>query len=110
MKGYKGFNKQLQCTPNGKPFQYEIGKTYTESTAKLCNSGFHWCENPLDTFSYYGPATSRYAEIEADGVSDATEKKDSKRVSKSLTVGAELDLRSLIGAALKFTFSKVEKP
>ena len=109
MKGFKGFNKQLQCTPNGKVFQYEVGKTYTEPTATICNRGFHFCENPLDVFSYYGPAQSRYTEVEADDVRKAT-KEDSKRVSKSITIGAEIDLRSLIGAGLKFIFNKVEKP
>lgn len=26
VKAYKGFNKHMQCTPNGKIFQYEISK------------------------------------------------------------------------------------
>lgn len=30
MKYYKGFNKDLQCTPDGKVFQYEIGKEFVE--------------------------------------------------------------------------------
>lgn len=61
VKAYKGFNKNLQCNPTGEnPFQYEIGKTYEEPEADLCNSGFHACENPLDVFSYYSPSDSRY--------------------------------------------------
>ena len=76
MKGYKGFNDKLQCSPNGKTFQYEVGKTYSHpGTASLCSHGFHFCEHPLDTWNYYKPLDgSRYAEIEADGVSDQTNK------------------------------------
>jgi len=109
MKGFKGFNKQLQCTSNGKLFQYEIGKTYTEPTASLCFKGFHFCCNPLDVFSYYSPANSRYTKIDAADVSDETTKEDSKRVAMSITIGAEFDLRSLIGEAVKFVFSETEK-
>lgn len=51
MKMYKGFDKDLKC----RDFQYEIGKTYEEPTADLCNSGFHACEYPLDVLTYYAP-------------------------------------------------------
>ena len=60
LKGWKGFNRNLQCTPNGTVFQYEIGKEYETDRAKLCESGFHFCEDPLDVFGYYAPAGSRY--------------------------------------------------
>ena len=53
VKAYKGFNKHMQCAPNGKIFQYEIGKEYKEDEANLCHCGFHACENPLDVLSYY---------------------------------------------------------
>ena len=36
-------------------FRYEIGKEYEEDAAKLCSSGFHACERPLDVLSYYVP-------------------------------------------------------
>lgn len=26
--GYKGFNRKFQCTPEGKVFQYQVGKTF----------------------------------------------------------------------------------
>lgn len=55
MKAYKGFDKGLKC----RGFQYEVGKEYEEGGANLCKNGFHACENPLDTFRYYGPTDSR---------------------------------------------------
>ena len=38
VKAYKGFNKHMQCTLNGKIFQYEIGKEYKEDKADLCHT------------------------------------------------------------------------
>jgi hypothetical protein len=106
MKGYKGFNKQLQCSPNGEVFQYELGKDYEHTgTTALCRSGFHFCENPLDVLRYYQPCTSRYTEVEGDGVSDQKEG-DSKHVASKLHIGAELSLSALIGLGVKFVLEK----
>lgn len=66
MKGYKGFDKDLKCKGG---YQYEIGRTETTDEVKLCETGFHFCERPLDVFSYFAPANSRYCEIEAEDVS-----------------------------------------
>ena len=109
MRGYKGFNDKLQCVLNGKAFQYEVGQTYTHNgPTDLCSKGFHFCEHPMDTWSYYAPfADTRYAEIEADEVSCKTQE-DSKRVSRSLTVKAEIKIPALIEAAVEFVFSKVK--
>ena len=107
MKGDTGFNAKLQCTPSGKVFQYEIGTTYTEPTANLCDKGFHFCESPLDIFNYYKLNDgSRYTEVEADGVTDQ-EKEDSKRACTSLTIGAEIKITALIKAAIRFVFDRV---
>ncbi len=104
MKGFKGFDKDLKC----RGFQYAIGETTTHyGTVSLCNSGLHFCESPLDTFTFYKPGSSRYAEVEADGVSDSTEK-DSKRAAKSLHVKAELKIPALVKAAVEFVFQKVK--
>lgn len=75
MKAYKGFNEELKC----RDFQYEVGKEYEESKAELCGCGFHACQNPLDVFNYYPPATSRYCEVEMDEVNPETSN-DSKRL------------------------------
>jgi len=109
MKGYKGFNYKLQCSPNGKPFQYEVGKTYThQGTISLCNQGLHFVEHPLGAWSYYKPLDgSRFALVEADGVSDET-RDDTKRVAQSLTIKAEVKIPALLKAAVEFVFSKVK--
>ena len=104
MNGYKGFDKDLKC----RGLQYAIGETTTyDGTLSLCNSGLHFCEHPLDTFTFYPPASSRYAAVDADGVMDG-EKNAGKYVAKSLHVQAEVKILELINAAVKFVFQKVK--
>ena len=107
MKCYKGFNKDLQCTPDGKVFQYEIGKEYVEESAELCNSGFHACEYPLDCFGYYDPATSCFCEVELDEVSDKKDC-DSKRCGKRIRIGAEIGIKGIVEASVRFILEKVD--
>lgn len=104
---FKGFNSKLQCTPNGKVYQYEVGKTYEEPNADLCSSGFHACEAPLDVFGYYPPADSRYCEVDLDGVSDKSSN-DSKRCGKKITINDEIGLKGVIEAGVKFILEKVD--
>ena len=100
---YKGLDKDLKC----RDFQYEIGGEYVEDSASLCNKGFHACENPIDTFSYYPPASSRYCEVELGDVSDETSG-DSKRCGKRIKIGAEIGIKGIIDAFIKFTFDKID--
>ena len=102
MKGYKGFKPDMTC--NG--FKFEEGKTYKEKEAKLCSKGFHFCENPLDIFNYYDPA-SIFREIEAIDVSDERSE-DSKRVSKSIKIGAEISLKTVCDLGVKFILEKID--
>ena len=104
IKAYKGFDKDLKC----RGFQYEIGKTYEEKEAKLCESGFHACEKPLDVFKYYKPGSSRFCEVVMDDVSDQRSD-DSKRVSKIITIGAEIGIPGLVKAHIEYTKAKAEK-
>ena len=105
MKAFKGFDKDLKC----RDYQFALGETFThKGKVSLCNSGFHVVENPLDALSYYGLAQgNRYAEVEADGVSDQTEA-DSKCVCSTLKIGEELSLKSLIEFGIKFIFKKAK--
>lgn len=103
MKGYKGFDKNLQC----KGLQYKVGETAEEKEAKLCSKGLHFCENPFDVFDYYPPSSGRFCEVEADNVSGET-RYDSKRVAKKLHIKAEIGLSGLIQAGVKFILDKVK--
>ena len=90
-------------------FQFEEGKTYEhEGEVKLCESGFHACEDPLDVFEYYDPANSEFHEVELDGVSDER-REDTKVAAKKITIGARLGIDKIIKACVEFRFSKIEK-
>lgn len=103
MKAYKGFDKYLKC----REFQYEVGKEYEEGSAKLCKKGFHACENPLDTFRYYGPTDSRYCEVDVDDNGERNGD-DSKVCGKHIKIGAEIGLKGVINAGVRFVFDKCE--
>ena len=103
MKMYKGFDKNLKCID----FQYEIGKTYTEDKAKLCNAGFHACENPIDCLNYYAPGESRYCDVDLDDVTDE-HRDDSKRVGKKITVQGEIGIAGLVKAAVNIGIEKAK--
>ena len=100
MKAYKGFNKDMTC----KGFQYEEGKTYTTDDAKLCESGFHACESPLDCFRYYAPGQSVYHEVELDDVS-VERGDDTKRCGKRIKIGGALDVAGLVKAHFEYVKS-----
>ena len=100
-KAYKGFNPDMTC----RGFQYKEGETYTEEKASLCNSGFHACEDPVDCFNYYNPAESVFHEVELDEVSTERDA-DSKVAAKKITIGAKIDIASMIKASIDFRFSK----
>ena len=93
MKAYKGMDKHMRC----RDYQFEIGKTYEEPEAVLCKRGFHACLEPLDVFRYYAPATSRYFEVELDGVTDQSEG-DSKIAARKITILRELTIDDIIDA------------
>ena len=103
MKAYKGFDKDLKC----RGFQYEVGKEYEEGSAELCKKGFHACENPLDTFRYYGPTDSRYCEVDVDDNGERNGD-DSKVCGKHIKIGAEIGLKGVINAGVRFVFDKCE--
>ena len=105
MKLFKGFDKDMKC----RGFQFEEGKTYHEEKAKLCDAGFHACEMPLDVFHYYRPGEkSIYREVELEDVTDE-HGDDSKRVGKTIKIGAAISIRGLVAAQLDFVFKKSEK-
>ena len=106
IRAYKAFDKNLQC----RGFQFEVGKTYEhEGEVKVCASGFHSCEFPLDVFSYYPPAAgNRFAVVKASGQLSRHEA-DSKVASATLTVEAEIGLPVLVARAVDWVMSKLDK-
>ena len=99
MKLYKGFNKDMTC----RCFRFEEGQTYElpeGEEAKLCDNGFHACENPLDCFGYYAPGQSVYHEVELDATAETA--KDSKRVGNKIKIGAELTVANICKAHFEF--------
>lgn len=103
MKAYTGFDKDLKC----RGFQYEVGKEYEEENASLCKKGFRACENPLDTFRYYAPTDSRYCEVEIEDNGERSSD-DSKVCGKHIRIGAEIGLKGVINAGVRFVFDKCE--
>ena len=104
MKAYKGFNKDMTC----REFQYEEGKTYTAERAKLCESGFHACEAPIDCFEYYTPESSVYHEVELSGVLDE-KGDDSKICGTKIKIGARVDFAGIVKAQFDFVKNKTEQ-
>ena len=98
MKAYKGFNKDMTC----RGFQFEEGKAYEhEGNVKVCESGFHACESPLNCFDYYSPASSVYHEVEVDG--DISKSDDDTKISaKNIKIGARLDIAGLVQAQFEY--------
>ena len=103
MKAYKGFNKDMTC----RGFQYEIGKEYETDAADLCRIGFHACENPLDCFVYYAPATSRYCEVEIEDNGQRSSE-DSKVVGKKIKIGAELSTEQICKLHFEYVRSRCD--
>ena len=107
IKGYKAFNKGLVC----RDFQFEVGKEYThQGEIKICNSGFHFCENPLDVLNYYNLTTCEFAEVEATGKIDKDKNsKDSKLSTDKIKIGVKLDLSAFVKASVNFIWEKASK-
>jgi len=111
--GYKGFDKDLKC----RGFQYEIGKEYhhpglvkccpNDDDLKAGKGGLHYCKNPLDVLRYYRPSDSRFTTVDPSGVQDE-HKEDSKVATEHIKINAEIGLKGLIEAGMKFTFSKIK--
>ena len=98
IKAYKGFKKDMTC----RDFQFEEGKEYVyDGEVKVCKSGFHACERPLDCFDYYSPAESVYHEVElSDDISKSSD--DTNVAAKKIKIGARLDIAGLVNAQFEY--------
>ena len=105
--GFKGFDKDLKC----KDYQYEVGKEFEEEgKIEACSNGFHFCENPLDVLGYYPPygekGSSRYCIVKGSGNIDR-DGDDTKVACSKLHISAEIGLKGIIEAGVKFILDKV---
>jgi len=107
---YKAFDKNLCCSPNGKAFQYEVGKTYTHDgdVVRCTDQGFHSCENPFDVLNYYDLTESRFAVVEVSGKIDR-KGNDTKIASGEIHIKAELSVPEFIKSAVKWAIDNAPK-
>lgn len=101
MKGYKAFGKGMIC--KGK--QYAENTIFEEDTAEICESGMHFCANPLDVLNYYplideNGDLSEFAEVEA--LDESITNDGEKYCTKKLKVCAKLSLAGFIKSIFEF--------
>ena len=106
MKGYKGFSKGLVC--RGK--QYAEHTIFEEDSAKICEYGMHFCENPLDVLDYYplidnNGEMNEFAEVEA--LSDVHTDDGKKFCTTRLKVGAKITIPRLVQLGGEFLRKKI---
>jgi len=99
----KGFGPTWQC----RGYQFEVGGTYThDGPVMACEGGFHAVAGyPLEVFSYYPPAGSRYAEVVQSGAL-SRHGSDSKLASATVSLTVELSLGDLIQRAVAWIFDR----
>ena len=104
IKGVKAFEKGLKC----KGFQFEENKEFVhKGELKICESGFHFCENPLDTLNYYDLCNSDFAEVEAIGETE-NHNNDSKITTNKLKIGLKIDLKRFIELSFEYIWNKTK--
>ena len=101
MEGYKAFEKGLIC--RGK--QYAENTVFEEDKAEICESGMHFCKEPLEVLNYYplvdddGNMTE-FAKVEA---LDECKTNDNKKFcTKKLRIGAKISFPQLVQASVSF--------
>jgi len=108
MKGYKAFEKGLVC--RGK--QYQENTVFEEEKAEICNSGMHFCKDPLEVLEYYplvneNGEMSEFAEVEA--LDEALTNDNKKFCTKKLKIGAKISFAKLVQASVEFEIEKGSK-
>ena len=82
VRGYKVFNPDWTCSPNGNTKQYTCpGKFEEDVRVNVCGSGMHFCVNAADCFNYYNFDPSNkvaevlaYGDVASDGTKSCTNK------------------------------------
>ena len=95
VKGYKVFNPDWTCSPNGNTKQYTCpGKFEEDITPVRCGHGMHFCRKASDCFNYYNfDLKSKVAEVIAYG--DIVEEGD-KCCTNKLEIVREIPWQELL--------------
>ena len=106
VKGYKAFEPGMICR----------GKQYAENTVfeltgadGCCQAGvMHYCDEPFDCLDYYPLVNGNGKITEFAEVEPLAEvfKKDTKRATKKLRIGAKLSLKDFINAQVDIQMKK----
>ena len=99
---YKAFDANFKC----RDFQYAPGMSYhIDGEVKLCENGFHACEDLMDTFKYYSMEDSRFAIVKLWG---DVFYGDNKMCASNIEIVNELSLKDIVEryAASKVKFLK----
>ena len=105
MKGYKAFAPGMIC--RGK--QYAENTVFEEAAAVICESGMHFCKEPLDVLDHYplvnddGEITE-FAEVEA--LDEPITDDNKKYCTKKLKIGAKISFAKLVQASVNFDLKK----
>ena len=111
IRGYKAFEKGMRC--RGK--QYKENTVFEEETAKICESGMHFCKMPFDVLDYYGyvntngeiPEINEFSEVEA--LDKVLTDDNKKYCTKKLKIGAKINIAGFVKAQVDFILSKINK-
>ena len=95
VKGYKVFNPDWTCSPNGNTKQYTCpGKFEEDITPVRCGHGMHFCRKASDCFNYYNfDPENKVAEVIAYG--DIVEEGD-KCCTNKLEIVREIPRQELL--------------
>ena len=82
VRGYKVFDPDWTCSPNGNTKQYTCpGKFEENVSVNICGSGMHFCVNAADCFNYYHfdpnnkvAEVLAYGDVVSDGIKSCTNK------------------------------------
>ena len=100
MKGFKGYSKDFSC--KGK--QYTENTVYEEEVAKICDSGFHFCEHPFDVWTFYPPCDGEgnfntFSTVEA--LADVDTDDGMKYCTKRIEIGDKIDFGTFVSMGIK---------
>ena len=103
IKGVKGFDKNMKC----RGFQFDENKEFVyNEEIKCCESGFHFCENPIDVFKYYKNKDGNIF-CEVAGIGNIDISKDDSKISVSkLDIKFRISIEKIRELILDFSFKK----